>query len=173
MRLFLAINFPAEVKDAIEISLKSLRAQGVKASWSRRENLHLTLEFLGELEETEAVITAMNSVQGREFNLRFCDVGRFQRKGGDIFWLGVEQTKPLMELQRKLHWALEWEGIPLEQRLYRPHLTLARRLRDQGETALPKPLPKQIRVDGFSLMCSERKKGVLCYTELYWRQLEQ
>ena len=47
MRLFLAINFPEDVKNALSSGMTALARRGVRANWSRRENLHLTLEFLG------------------------------------------------------------------------------------------------------------------------------
>ena len=46
MRLFLAINFPEGVKNALSSGMTALARRGVRANWSRRENLHLTLEFL-------------------------------------------------------------------------------------------------------------------------------
>ena len=172
MRLFIAINLPDAVKDSLESAVKTLRRQGVKANWSRRENFHLTLAFLGELESAEPAITAMEQVRARKFSLRFTDSGRFRREGGDIFWLGVAQSEPLMELQAELHQALRREGLRLERRPYRPHLTLARRLRDRGETVLTQSLPDAVPVRGISLMRSDRVEGKVQYTELYWRELE-
>lgn len=172
MRLFIAINFPDAVKDSLESAVKTLRKQGVKASWSRRENFHLTLEFLGEVKRAAPVITAMERVKAQKFSLRFTDSGRFRREGGDIFWLGVARSEPLMRLQAGLHRALQREGLRLEERPYRPHLTLARRLRDQGETVLTAPILNEVPVTGISLMRSDRVEGKVQYTELYWRELE-
>ena len=72
MRLFVAIAFPETVKDGLEAGIRALRKQGVRASWSQRENLHLTLEFLGELDSPKPVIAAMEQVQAAPFpwNLR-------------------------------------------------------------------------------------------------------
>ena len=172
MRLFVAINFPDGVKDRLESAVEGLRRQGVKASWSRRENLHLTLEFLGELDSAAPVIAAMEQVRARRFSLRFAGSGRFRRAGGDIFWLGVARSGPLMHLQAELHEALRRAGMRLEERPYRPHLTLARRLRDRGETVLSNPIPGEVPVTGISLMRSQRAAGRLRYTELYWKELE-
>ena len=172
MRLFIAINFPDAVKDRLESAVQALRRQGVKASWSRRENLHLTLEFLGEVERAAPVITAMERVKAQKFSLRLTNSGRFRREGGDIFWLGVARSEPLMRLQAELHQSLRREGLRLEKRPYRPHLTLARRLRDRGETVLTQPVPDAVPVRGISLMRSDRVEGKVQYTELYWRELE-
>ena len=63
MRLFIAIAFPDKIKDRLKAGMDDLRRQGVRASWSRRENLHLTLEFLGELDSAKEAIAAMEQVQ--------------------------------------------------------------------------------------------------------------
>ena len=77
-----------------------------------------------------------------------------------------------MRLQAELHQSLRREGLRLEKRPYRPHLTLARRLRDRGETVLTQPVPDAVPVRGISLMRSDRVEGKVRYTELYWRELE-
>ena len=55
MRLFLAINFPEGVKNALSSGMTALARRGVRANWSRRENLHLTLEFLGEVRDLSLI----------------------------------------------------------------------------------------------------------------------
>ena len=172
MRLFVAIAFPEAVKDGLEAGICALRKQGVCASWSRRENLHLTLEFLGELDSPKPVITAMEQVQAAPFSLEFAPSGRFRRREGDIFWLGIRPNGALMELQKQLHSALKAQGLELESRPYRPHLTLARRLRDHGESVFPEPLPPAVQVSEFLLMRSERTPKGMRYTPLYRKKLE-
>ena len=76
MRLFVAIAFPETVKDGLEAGIRALRKQGVRASWSQRENLHLTLEFLGELDSPKPVIAAMEQVQVAPFSLEVPPPGR-------------------------------------------------------------------------------------------------
>ena len=159
MRLFVAIAFPETVKDGLEAGIRALRKQGVRASWSQRENLHLTLEFLGELDSPKPVIAAMEQVQAAPFSLEFAPSGRFRRREGDIFWLGI-------------HSALKAQGLELESRPYRPHLTLARRLRDHGESVFPEPLPPAVQVSEFLLMRSERTPKGMRYTPLYRKKLE-
>lgn len=164
MRLFVAIRFPDPVLNMLEEELRRLRVQAPEANWSRRENLHLTLEFLGEVKEPAPVIAAMERVKGNPFPLTFTVPGRFSRRGGDILWMGVAPSEPLMELQAQLHRALEEAGYWLEHRPYQPHLTLARRLQDQGARVMPELNLRPVRVKQVSLMRSERVAGRLCYT---------
>ena len=85
MRLFVAIAFPETVKDGLEAGIRALRKQGVRASWSQRENLHLTLEFLGELDSPKPVIAAMEQGHRFPWNLRRPD-GSAAGKGTFSGW---------------------------------------------------------------------------------------
>ena len=56
-------------------------------------------------------------------------LGRFAQKGGDVLWLGLKENRRLRGLQEKLAGQLRQAGFPLEERPYRPHITLARQIR--------------------------------------------
>lgn len=77
-----------------------------------------------------------------------------------------------MELQKQLHHALQAQGLQLESHPYRPHLTLARHLRDQGEIMFPEPLPPAVLVSEFVLMLSQRTPKGMRYIRLHRRKLE-
>jgi len=167
MRLFIAVTFDDAVLSALEELLRQCGRLG-RGSWTRRDNLHLTLEFLGELEETAAAEAAMDAVTAPGFDLTLSRPGFFRREGGDILWLGVEPAPGLLAVQRQLHQELLRRGLRLENRPYRPHITLGRRVLLDA----PPPCPALTqRVEGISLMESSRVNGVLTYTELYWRRL--
>lgn len=172
MRLFVAITFPEATKDRLEAGIRALRKQGIRASWTRRENLHLTLAFLGELDSPEGAIAAMEQVQAAPFPLEFAPSGRFRRREGDILWLGIQPKEELMHLQKQLYHGLKAQGISLESRPYRPHLTLARRLREHEGCVFPEPLPADVRVSEIVLMRSERTARGMQYTPLHCRRLE-
>ncbi|MEI3111951.1 MAG: 2'-5' RNA ligase family protein [Oscillospiraceae bacterium] len=78
----LPLPFRNKIKDRLKAGMDGLRSQGVRASWSRRENLHLTLEFLGELDSAKEAIAAMEQVQAAPFRLEFAPSGRFRRREG-------------------------------------------------------------------------------------------
>lgn len=168
MRLFIAIEFGDEVKAAICAALDALGAAAERGRLTRRENLHLTLAFLGDVPASgvSRIRAAMRRSSGPCFDLRFDGAGRFKRRGGDIWWLGVRYEAELYALEARLASNLRAEGFELEQRQFTPHLTLGREMRlppDFDGDRLPAVEPAQ-SVTGITLFKSERISGVLTYT---------
>ncbi|HPU63892.1 MAG TPA: RNA 2',3'-cyclic phosphodiesterase, partial [Mobilitalea sp.] len=149
MRLFTAVIFDDDVKDTLCGVMDKLRSLTDKGSFTLRENLHLTLNFIGETDKakliTEAMKKAVSLADTKAFNLTFAGFGRFKRREGDICWIGVEKNEQLFRLQKELTVCLTKAGFVLEDREYTPHLTLARRVRfndkfnqKEFETAVPR-----------------------------------
>ncbi len=168
MRLFIAINFDDSTKEQIIGVQKQLRDFG-RGNFSRPENLHLTLAFLGEItpNRVPAVRRAMDDTTILPMELTFDHMGRFSR-GGDIWWLGLAENPKLLELQALLSRNLKNQGFTVESRRFSPHITLARQVRLKSEPDPKKLLgPFSAKVDTMSLMLSEHVGGKLTYTEQY------
>lgn len=175
MRLFLAVRFNDAVLNALADSMERLEKAAKSGNFTRPENLHLTLVFLGETGRAAAVRRAMDSVQAAPFALRLGEFGRFSRPGSEICWVGVKACPPLAALQSTLSGALRSAGFSLENRAFRPHITLGREVifsRNFDFAALS-AASVGMTVDRFSLMKSERVNGSLTYTELYARRLQR
>lgn len=172
MRLFLGIELPARWRRALASAAAGLREAGARGSFTRPENYHLTLVFLGETDRKEEAMAALRQIQGSPFPLRSAVPGRFSKKGGDIWWLGVEPAPGLLAVQRELEGRLRAAGFPLEARPYRPHITLARRVKSPPEllerVSLP---PQEALIRQVTLFSSERVEGVLRYLPLYRQPL--
>lgn len=177
MRLFLAILFEEPVKDRLCEAMELIRRSTRTSRLTRRENLHLTLVFLGELREAGKVREAMEEIRTSPFPLEIRGLGRFQRDGGDLYWAGIEPSLPLQNLYLELKNALASKGIAVEDRPYRPHLTLARQAVEKPETpfyTLKNRLePVKTKAAAVSLMKSERIEGRLVYTELCRKELRE
>jgi 2'-5' RNA ligase len=167
MRLFVAINFDTTTKSRLHSLRDELRAHAAHGNFSLPENLHLTLAFLGECDAKQAAAAkaAMDAVHFEAFDLTIERVGCFKRDGGDVFWAGAREDKPLLDLQRDLTEKLFAAGFSLDRRRYSPHITLGlevvtdwspRRIEAFGET-----------VSRIDLMKSERIQGKLTYTAIY------
>lgn len=176
MRLFIAIPFEEEVLDLLFAHSQALRQQALGGNFSRRENLHITLAFLGEQPGPGQAVVAMQGLHAAPFVLRLAGCGAFARPGGDIWWMGLEKNPALENLHRQLQTALKQNGLPIEERPFKPHLTLGRQVRmskdfDRGAFAA-RLRPIQTEVGKISLMRSERLNGKLTYTELYTKELQ-
>src|SRR5207247_1313213 len=102
-----------------------------KLKWVRPDHAHLTLVFLGDVEEMRvpAVIeTASRHVEGSPIEIMLDTIGVFPRRGAPrVLWIGLgEGASRLSELQHELAQRITALGIPLEDRPFHPHLTLAR-----------------------------------------------
>jgi 2'-5' RNA ligase len=125
MRLFVALDFPDAVKEA----LLNLRAEIPTARWSNRAQLHLTLFFIGETERVQDVKTALETVKAPPFTLTLAGVGRFPK--GDhqppaVLWAGVENPPALRVLHEQVSGVLTDLGYEADRRPFNPHITLAR-----------------------------------------------
>lgn len=131
MRLFLAINFPPEVRRAIAEATAPLRAVAPELSWIREPLIHLTVKFLGEQPEDVAprIAEAMHVVAARNriVDVEIGGVGAFPNfRRPRVVWMGVSPEPKLELLHHDIESACESLGFPIEGRPFRPHLTLAR-----------------------------------------------
>jgi 2'-5' RNA ligase len=135
MRLFVAVDLPDETTRVIAAEQKLIAAPLVKSGDSLKlvapERLHLTLLFLGEVQEARvpAVIDAMNSaVDLPAFDIAFGGAGVFPPRGAPrVLWLGVtEGAASLTRLQHEIAERIRELGIPFDDRPFHPHLTLGR-----------------------------------------------
>ena len=163
MRAFIAINFTNDIIRRLIKAQDELRDYDKYANYSRRENLHLTLAFIGETERIDDIKKIMDACACPPFKLAICGSGRF---GDDIFWAGIEKNPALESLAEGLKDALRAAGFPIEKRRFTPHVTLAREIRvaDGVHLNIPKT---EMTLSSISLMKSERIRGKLTYTEVY------
>ena len=124
MRLFVAIDLPEFVAQ----SLLLLRAGVPGARWRAREQMHLTLRFIGEMDGSRAqsIDDALSAIRAPAFELQLKGVGEFGGRKPHSLWAGVAPCQPLAHLQRKIETALQRVGFPPEERNFMPHVTLAR-----------------------------------------------
>jgi len=138
IRLFVALPLPEDVRDR----LTRLQGGVPGARWVAAENLHLTLRFVGEVDEGTAqdVDTALDTVTAPGFPLALDGLGSFGKgHRAHTLWAGVERNEALMHLQAKVESALVRGGIKPEERKFSPHVTLAR-LTDNSPAKLTRML---------------------------------
>lgn len=125
IRLFVALAVPEGHRQQL-----SRLCHGVRdARWVAQENLHLTLRFIGEVEEPRLpeIAGALGRVKFEQFTLTLSGIGHFQN-GRRIrsLWAGTEQCDALVQLQTRIDSALRHAEVPPDGRRFTPHVTLAR-----------------------------------------------
>lgn len=168
MRLFIAVSFSPAALDEICNIRDALSLKLEKASYTRRDNMHLTLSFLGECggNEMEKACTAMDALDCKPFSISMDHIGSFHRGDGDIIWLGAKRSDMLLSLQKDLAGNLSERGFVLEKGKFRPHVTLARRAFPSfHEKAGVNPIVQE--VSSISLMLSKMVDGHMEYTPLH------
>lgn len=128
MRLFVALIPPAEIVDEVVAAIGSAQTVGPTLRWVRREQLHLTLAFLGEVgdDALRGLTARLHRVANRHASvtLSFAGGGRF---GDRVLWTRVHgDREQLRRLAESVAAAARRSGISIDDRPYRPHLTLAR-----------------------------------------------
>jgi 2'-5' RNA ligase len=124
-RLFVAIDLPEEVKQGVADLGGSLPG----GRWVPREQLHLTLRFIGEVDDESfsAIRGALAEVRGAPFSMALRGIGHFPPgRHPRVLWVGLEGYEPLIELQQRVESALVTAGIVPEERRFSPHITIAR-----------------------------------------------
>jgi len=132
IRTFIALEVPAIVKTAIADCQRELRRiRKASVSWTRPEGIHLTLKFLGEIEERRLpdIIKAVEVASDGRSSVKLATTrpGGFPRLAHPkVLWLGIEPSTMLMSLQADIDMRLAGKDFPPEERAYHPHLTVGR-----------------------------------------------
>ena len=125
MRLFFAIALP----QAVLHDFSSLAMPVSHVRWIPPTNIHLTVQFIGTVEESvaEQIQRAVRSLQLPSFQMRLSGVGAFPSiERPSVLWVGVDADAGLFTLQRDIFSRLDSLQLNLEQRPFRPHITVAR-----------------------------------------------
>jgi RNA 2',3'-cyclic 3'-phosphodiesterase len=135
MRLFVALEIPAAVRDNLAAQVKELRDLSAQVAdkrprWVHPENLHVTLKFIGEVSpgKLEGIRGALAAIQlDAPVDLQFRGLGFFPNEQlPRVLWAGIEATANLPSLAANIDSALKTQGVAREERAFTPHLTLAR-----------------------------------------------
>lgn len=147
MRFFIAIDLPDELK----LALGKLRVALPGARWVTAEQIHLTLAFLGEVEEERVgqLSAELAGIQQPPFTLALTNPGCFpHRQRPRVLWVGLAPEARLTQLAAQVQAAILACGLPGEERPFSAHLTLARLKfpapREVGaflDQTLPEPFP--------------------------------
>ena len=129
---FYAIKLPNEVKSFIKEWIKENKGDFPFKKWVHPEDYHITLAFLGFVEEAmlnnSIEVTSEILAKEQSFSLTLNKLGTFGSvKSPRIFWADVQPSDRLMEVQKKVYENCIQTGFELDKKPYRPHITIARK----------------------------------------------
>lgn len=170
MRLFAAIAFDEATKRKLAGYYSELRAAGITGNFTSENNIHLTLKFIGEVDNsqlirvTDAVQKAASTVS--HFDISSTVIGYFSSRGEKTVWLGME-GQHLDAAAKSVDMCLYAKGFEPEKRKFTPHVTIVRRA-DCSYEALQKlpPINLSFPVNAITLFESQRVDGILRYKPL-------
>lgn len=168
MRLFFAVNFSEREKDIVLSKVAQIKKTCISGNFSRRDNLHVTLAFLGEVarERLGDVIEAAKNVDFSPFDMTVRGAGSF----GSLVWLGIGGGEELKNLALNVRAECGRLGLDYDKKPFSPHLTVCREAKfcdgyspsSFGDGALFSKT-----VASFELMESTRAGGILTYKKLF------
>ena len=162
-RLFTAVEIPPEIGEG----LSALRGGLPGARWIDPDNYHLTLRFIGDVDDDTAhdVMVMLGQVRRRAFELKLSGLGQFGGKKPRAVFAAAQASAPLSELQAEHERIFHRMGLAHDQRKFTPHVTLAR-LRDTSSLAVAEWLsqrgyfaPLTVPVSRFVLYSSRASTG--------------
>jgi len=184
-RIFIAINLPEKVKselEKLEREIESLFPPEINRGmfrWVKKENLHITLLFIGAVRDEEipkiSQIVKDIAQPQKPFSLRIEKVsyGPPKKIPPRLIWVEVERKKEMVEIAKKLKKEMAESGIlqKVEQREFSPHITLARiksfwwkRMEPEERPEIEKEIALDFEVNSIEIMESKLKRSGAEYT---------
>ncbi len=165
MRLFVAIELSEEIRKSITDAMHALKKQGVAGNFAPKQNLHVTLAFIGEVEDAGPVKKALEGISVKPFRLALDQMGTFD----DLLYVGVKGNQGLSGAAKAVREALGAHGVSFDGKKFKPHITVIRRMSGNWKAV---PAPKgEMTVKKISLMRSSMKDGKTVYREIWAKEL--
>lgn len=180
MRVYIAIDFENQVKDYFDKITSSIKEHCIEGSFTRKNNLHMTIRFIGEIDEVQVdkIKEVLDKVVLKitPFELLVGNLGIFTRKKTNILWIGLEENPVLTHLHKELSTLLKEEKIRFYDKIFMPHITLGRRVELASDSIVLNNLIQYKRISipvrAITLMASKEEDGKLNGVPIYEAKLE-
>ncbi|NHM14727.1 RNA 2',3'-cyclic phosphodiesterase [Xiamenia xianingshaonis] len=170
MRTFIALELPEAFVDEVAGMARALGG-AVEGRFAPRENYHLTLAFLGDVDDatTQQAMGALDEACARAVPVRLAadGLGKFGRASDATLWLGIAEDDGLMALAASVREGLASRRVPFDPKPFKPHVTLARRVRIPKALLPPVPFPEPVFATKATLFKSTLDRQGAIYKPLY------
>lgn len=184
MRSFIALEFNDNLKSRLNNIKFKLKDNSIRGSWVYKDNFHLTLKFLGDIDPQYVgeIDSTLQSISDKHdpIEMALSDIGFFRGKNEiRVVWVGMKgDLDSLILLNKTVQERMETLGFKKEKRKFTPHITLGRRVvfdtRLHNINELIKDdLNYKFKLDTISLMKSENIDNKRIYTPLSTYKLEK
>lgn len=173
MRLFIAALLPDEIRARMDEYIGALKSRCEGVKWEQKEKLHVTLKFLGSVDDSNVPeITSVISGIVRNYSPFETDIIGFggfpDMRYPRILYIGLSENPELSSLQGRIDEALEPLGFPKETRGFLPHVTIGRiKSRLRIKETLPIPEKYKFMIDEIAVVKSETRRDGSVYTPLH------
>lgn len=170
MRLFIAACLEDDIRDTLIKVQNGLKAQKLKARYTKPENLHMTVAFIGDYGSPDPVLDALETVDFDAFETTF--EGLLVHR--DMIFARLVETPQMETTVKRVRRSLAEAGIPFDRKRFMAHITLARGMELQVRTDPASspyicaniPKDKRVKISKIALYKSEFTKNGMVYTEL-------
>ena len=164
MRAFIGIRLD-EAIDSISLIIKDLKLKDKYANYTSLKNIHITLEFLGEIDKDDIPIIEeiFSTISRKSFEILLDGITKLR----DMIIIRISEKEELMVLQADLKKALKKNNIPIQDRVYFPHVTLARK----SSLRVDLDYRKRVKIKEIILFSSRRINDNLVYTPILTKKL--
>lgn len=174
MRAFIAMELPELFADETAYVAQQL-SRAIQGRYTPRENYHITLAFLGEIDEVQVrdTMEAMDEISAQCVRLIPDGIGKFGKPSNATLWMGLSKDPGLMNVTEQLRTALKTNGVPFDDKPFLPHITLAR------HAVLPKSqlpdllFPQEATAGCITLFKSTLNRDHSVYKPLYSISLDE
>src|SRR5258708_28146751 len=175
MRIFIALDIDDSIRAGIARYVEGVHGFAPDARWVQAESMHVTLKFIGEKSEQAVgeIKQALETIESGAVEIQFRGHGFFpSARAPRVFWIGIEAGRQLASLAAKVDEKMASLGIPKEEHVFSPHLTLARRCGGSASPRLRKEagphlrlqlLPEKLSAKPTPAFCSMPGRALLLY----------
>ncbi|MFC1666716.1 RNA 2',3'-cyclic phosphodiesterase [Candidatus Omnitrophota bacterium] len=185
IRAFIAVEIDPPNKQKLSELISKLKRSNADIKWATENQMHLTLKFLGNIQENKIrdISLVLKSITDNvsEFYIRLSAIGTFPNmKRPRVIWMGIDNSRPLKALSNKIETELEKIGTQRENREYKAHFTLGRVRTSKNIPGLMKLLNEvdfcsqdEIKIDKIILFQSTLTPKGAIYTPLITQDLRK
>lgn len=170
MRIYIAIDFDTDTKKYFQTISEKVKPFSTKGKFTELNNFHLTLRFIGEINEIELPklkeILDISLSKTKPFSLKTSNLGFFTKKKTSILWLGIENNEIINSISKELSTLLQKNKIRFYDKGFMPHITFGRQVAFVDSFRIDRFSnfeKKEIHIKKISIMESRDLQGISIY----------